>query len=77
MAFAKKTEAKYSIDLLLSQDEAETLLLVVGRIGGSQHHSRRGYTNKVYHALLEAGVEETIWRCDTILHFKNEDGIDL
>ena len=50
-------EPGYSVDILdLSQEEAETLLLVVGACGGSPTNRHRRNTDKIFDLMSEAGV---------------------
>lgn len=40
------------VTLVLSKEEAETLLAVLGRVGGNPYTTRRKHTQDVYNALL-------------------------
>ena len=44
------------LKLTLSREEAEVLRIIVGNILGSQF-GLRGVASRVYHALVEAGVQ--------------------
>jgi hypothetical protein len=44
--------ATVKVTLELSKEEAETLLAILGRVGGSPYHSRRQYAGAIYDALL-------------------------
>ena len=43
---------KTEVYLVLSKSEAEALISVLGKVGGSPTNSRRKYTQAVYNALL-------------------------
>jgi hypothetical protein len=44
--------ATYTVALTLSTDEAEALLAVLGKVGGSPQNSRRKYIQAIYETLL-------------------------
>lgn len=46
-----------SVTLELSKDEAETLRLILGKIGGCPDTTRRGHTGAISEALEAAGVQ--------------------
>lgn len=52
----KKVVESYTVVLELSADEAEALLSVLGRVGGSPSLTPRGYIDTIYRALHEVGV---------------------
>ena len=37
--------------LTLTKEEAEVVMILVGQVTGSSHHSRRGYADNVFNAL--------------------------
>lgn len=43
--------------LTLSQDEAETLMILTHTVGGSEY-GRRKHNTSIQHALLDAGIRE-------------------
>jgi hypothetical protein len=49
-------EVTDGVMLTLSNHEAEALAVVMRRIGGMASHSRRGFTDAIFHALVTAGV---------------------
>lgn len=51
-------ETVETITLTLSKAESETLMFIVGEIGGEPKKSRRKHTDAVYHALLKANVTD-------------------
>ena len=53
-----KKRVKNRVQLTMSVDEAETLLGVVMRIGGSTTDSPRKHTNDIEYALLDAGLSD-------------------
>jgi hypothetical protein len=42
----------------LSQEEAETLCVVLRKIGGSPETTRRGFTDNIYQALRTIGFDK-------------------
>ena len=44
-------EPKVEVVLTLSKEEAETLLAILGRVGGSPVTSRRKYAQSIFYAL--------------------------
>ena len=54
--------------LTLSVDEAETLCVVLRKIGGSPSNTRRGYTEAIYIALYQAGFN---------LSYNSMDGYEM
>lgn len=54
MAKATKVPGDYEITLTLSRDEAETLILTMGRTVGGNQRGKRAYA--IYRALDDAGV---------------------
>lgn len=75
MAFAtalKKTVSD-GVNLTLSQDEAETLRLILGHVGGSTHDTPRKHTDAVMEALKAAGIRTpaTKYNLEGVLRFKS------
>lgn len=54
----KKNVENYDMVLTLNKDEAETLLIVTGKIGGVPERTRRRFMNNIRKALQTAGVNE-------------------
>lgn len=46
----------YEVVLTLTQKEAETLMTILGRIGGCPYTSPRKFADRVYNSLDEIGV---------------------
>ena len=51
-------EPKVEVVLTLSKDEAETLLAILGRVGGSPVNSRRKYAQSIFYALGDLSLDE-------------------
>lgn len=68
MAKAKKVPVpiipEFNVELILSADEADALMTILYRIGGSIQ-TRRRFTDSVLQALRQAGLKHT--RADDIL----------
>jgi len=47
--------ATYKVVLELSKDEAETLTAILAKVGGPSE-GRRGFSQSIYNALVNAGV---------------------
>jgi hypothetical protein len=66
MATAEKkvipVPVKYNVVLTLDQNEAETLLAITGRVGGTPENTRRRFVDNIRVALQTAGVQEVIAR---------------
>jgi hypothetical protein len=69
--------------LTLTKAEAETILAVTGVITGSEIHSRRAYTTRVYRVLSTAlGIYNTTTDLESRngyvgLHFRNVEGLNI
>ena len=69
--------------LTLTKAEAETILALVGTITGSDVHSRRGYSTRIYNALSTAlGIYNTTTDLESRngyvgLHFRNVEGLNI
>ena len=66
MATAEKKIApvKYNVVLTLDQNEAETLLFITGKVGGSPETSRRRFVDEIRAALQKADVKAVQASCD-------------
>jgi hypothetical protein len=59
MAKAEKLVVNdYNVVLTLNKHEAETLLAVTGKIGGTPENTRRRFVDSIRRAMLSAGVQE-------------------
>jgi len=56
MATATTTKSVRVINLEMSEQEADALLTVLGRVGGHPTLSRRGLIDSIRHALEDADV---------------------
>ena len=59
MATARKVQTDYKVELLLNQQEAETLRAILNQVGGSPEKSRRKHADSMIAALVEIGVSVT------------------
>ena len=66
------------VDIMMTFNEAATLLAVCGSTGGSPTKSRRKHTDEIHKALLDVGVEYSpnVPRpMRTSLYFNDEEGV--
>jgi hypothetical protein len=56
MATAEKVPTNYKVTLTLNQNEAETLRILLRKIGGNPKTTRRRFVDNISFALNNAGV---------------------
>jgi type II secretory pathway predicted ATPase ExeA len=68
MAKAEMKLTDYTLNLTLNQNEAETLLIILGKIGGTPTTTRRRFADAMRKALNTAGVGIVIAKTNSSAH---------